>query len=71
VACHIYQENYRNDIKERTSDGFDKKIKESLNSDLRTSYIISDVLEMANIVEVIQVRNAGTGILIKRTRLLE
>lgn len=46
-------QNCRNDIRSRTPDGLDRRIKEKLNTDLRTANIISDVLEKADIVEVI------------------
>jgi hypothetical protein len=64
-------QNCRNDVRERTPDGLDKRIKESLNTDLRTANIISDVLEQAGIVEVIHVINPRTGRTVKGTRLLE
>lgn len=63
-------QNCRNDKKERTPDGLDKRIKERLNSDLRTANIISDVLEKAGIVKVIQVKNPETKRMVKGTKLL-
>jgi hypothetical protein len=60
-------QNCRNDVRERTPDGLDRRIKERLNINLRTANIISDVLEKAGIVEVIQ----RTGRTVKRTKLLE
>lgn len=63
-------QNCRNDVRERTPDGLDRRIKESLHTDLRTANIISDVLEKAGIVEVIRVINSQTGRGVKGTRLL-
>ena len=64
-------QNCRNDVKERTPDGLDRRIKESLNSDLRTANIISDVLESAGIVDIILIRNPKTGRNVKGTRLIQ
>jgi hypothetical protein len=60
-------QNCRNVVRERTPDGLDKRIKERLNTNQRKANIISDVLEKAGIVEVIQ----RTGRTVKRTKLLE
>lgn len=65
------QQNCRNDVRERTPDGLDKRIKENLDTDLRTANIISDVLKQAGIVEVIPVKNPQTGRTVKGTKLLE
>lgn len=64
-------QNCRNDVRERTPDGLDRRIKERLNSDLRTANIISDVLADASVVEIIQIENARTGRMVKATRLLQ
>lgn len=64
-------QNCRNDIRIRTPDGLDRRIKEYLNTDLRTANIISDVLAEAGIAEVIAVVNPATGRDVKGTRLLE
>ncbi|MDD2211715.1 MAG: hypothetical protein PHV56_01865 [Clostridia bacterium] len=40
-------QNCRNDIRSRTPDGLDLRIKDYLNTDLRTANIISDVLAEA------------------------
>lgn len=64
-------QNCRNDIRIRTPDGLDRRIKEYLNTDLRTANIISDVLAEAGIVEVIGVANPATGRHVKGTRLLD
>jgi len=40
-------QNCRNDVRGKTSDGLDRRIKESLNTDLRTANIISDALKLA------------------------
>jgi hypothetical protein len=64
-------QNCRNNIRSRTPDGMDRRIKEYLNTDLRTANIISDVLANAEIVEVITVFNPKTGRRIKGTRLFE
>ena len=66
----ILPQNCRNDVRERTPDGLDRRIKESLDTDLRTGNIISEVLEKAGIVEVIQALNSRTGRSVKGTRLL-
>jgi len=62
-------QNCRNDIKERTPDGLDRRIKEYLKSDLRTANIITDVLESAGIARNITVVNPSTGRFIKGTKL--
>lgn len=64
-------QNSRNLCVNQMPDGLDKKIKEALNSNLRTANIISDVLKDAEIVEVIKIVNPKTGRNIKATRLLE
>lgn len=64
-------QNCRNDVRERTPDGLDKCIKESLNTNLRTANIISDVLRDAGIVEITQVRNPQTDRSVKGTKLLQ
>lgn len=71
--CEDYTlpQNCRNDIRERTPDGLDRRIKSYLGTDLRTANIISDVLANAGIVEVVKMENPATGRLVKGTRLLE
>lgn len=64
-------QNCRNDIRERTPDGLDRRIKETLNTDLRTANLISDVLKLADIVEIFKVLNPKTGRRIKGTKLLQ
>ncbi|MBN2489132.1 MAG: hypothetical protein JXA98_08895 [Methanosarcinaceae archaeon] len=64
-------QNCRNDIRERTPDGLDKRIKERLNTNLRTANIISDVLKSAGIVEIVQVINPHTNRIVKGTKLLQ
>jgi hypothetical protein len=64
-------QNHRNVVWENTPDGLDKRIKESLNTDQRRANIISDVLEEAGIVEIIQVINPKTGRTVKGTKLLQ
>jgi hypothetical protein len=64
-------QNCRNDIRARTPDGLDLRIKEYLDTDLRTANIISDVLAEAGVVEVVTVMNPRTGRMIKTTKLLE
>lgn len=63
-------QNSRNASKDKTPDGLDKRIKDSLNIDLRTANIISDVLKESGIVEIITVENHITGRGVKGTRLL-
>ena len=63
-------QNSLNASKEKTPDGLDRRIKEMLNTDLRTANIISDVLKKAGIVEVIKVENQISGRDVKGTRLL-
>lgn len=63
-------QNSRNDIVDRTPDGLDKRIKESLKTDLRTANIVSDVLEEASIAKVVSVVNPNTGKSVKGTKLL-
>ena len=62
-------QNCRNDIRARTPDGLDLRIKEYLDTDLRTANIISDVLSEAGIVEVVTVMNPKTGRKVKGTKL--
>lgn len=71
--CHdcTLPQNCRNDIRERTPDGLDRRIKEYLGTDLRTANIISDVLSNAGIVQVVKMENPVTGRLVKGARLLE
>lgn len=64
-------QNCRNDVRERTPDGLDKRIKESLNTNLRTGNIISDVLRDAGIIQITQVRNPQTHRSVKGTKLLQ
>lgn len=64
-------QNSRNAIRENTPDGLDKCIKESLNTNLRTGNIISDILKEAEIVEIIRVENPNTGRIVKGTKLLQ
>jgi hypothetical protein len=64
-------QNSRNDIMERTPDGLDKRIKEFLNTNLRTANIISDVLADAGIAEIVLIENPKTGRLIKGTKLCQ
>ncbi len=67
----ILPQNSRNDLRERTPDGLDRRIKERLNTDLRTANIISDVLEQSGIVKITQVRNQQTNRAVKGTELLK
>ena len=64
-------QNCRNDIRVRTPDGLDRRIKDVLNTDLRTANIVSDVLAECSIVKIVKVVNPDTGRLIKGTRLLD
>jgi len=64
-------QNSRSAVRESTPDGLDRRIKESLDSDLRTANIISDVLRDAGIVQIVQVRNPRTDRFIRGTRLLQ
>lgn len=64
-------QNCRNDIRERTPDGLDRRIKDALNTDLRTANIVSDVLAECSIVKIVKVVNPNTGRLIKGTRLID
>lgn len=64
-------QNCRNDIRSRTPDGLDRRIKDYLNTDLRTANIISDVLAEAGVVEIVSVINPETGRRVKGTRLRE
>ena len=61
----------RNASRQCTPDGLDRRIKERLDTDLRTGNIISDVLADAGAVCVIKMRNPDTGRMIKATRLLD
>jgi len=63
-------QNCRNDVRERTPDGLDRRIKESLNTDLRTANIISDVLKLAGIVKIVPAKNPQTRRIVKGTKLL-
>lgn len=62
-------QNCRNDVRERTPDGLDRRLKVCLKTDLRMANIISEVLEKAGIVEVVQVKNPQTGRTVKGTKL--
>lgn len=61
--------NCRNDLRLRPPDGLDRRIKEVLNTDLRTANIISDILAECGIVEIVQVVNPQTGRMVKGPRL--
>jgi len=61
----------RNARREYTPDGLDRRIKERLDSDLRTANIISDILAEAGVVEVRNIPNPATGRMIKATKLLD
>jgi len=64
-------QNSLNAIRERTPDGLDRRIKDYLQTNLRTANIISDILAVAGIVEITQAINPHTGRQVKGTRLLE
>ncbi|RQD75864.1 MAG: hypothetical protein D5R97_05370 [Candidatus Syntrophonatronum acetioxidans] len=64
-------QNSRNDIRKRTTDGLDLRLKEALATDLRMANIISDVLARAQISEIGRVENPATGRMVKGTRLKE
>jgi hypothetical protein len=64
-------QNSLNDIRSRTPDGMDRRIKEYLDTNLRTANIISDVLAEADIVKDVTVINPATGRNVKGTRLLK
>lgn len=63
-------QNCRNDIRDRTPDGLDRRMQERLNTDLRMANIISDVLSQAAVVEIVEVANPETGRMVKGSRLL-
>ncbi len=63
-------QNCKNDVRRKTPDGLDLRIKNSMDFDTRTANIISDVLADAGIVKVIQIINSRTGRSIKATHLL-
>jgi len=67
----ILPQNSRNDIRKRTPDGLDLRLKEALGTDLRMANIISDVLARAQIAEIVEVENPATGRMVKGTRLKE
>lgn len=67
---HTLPQNCRNDIRERTPDGLDRRIKDYLDTDLRTANIMTDVLEASGIVQNVQVPSPSTGRDIKGTQLL-
>jgi|GEM_PF-1621074 len=70
-ATKTLPQNCRNDVRGRTPDGLDKRIKGSLNTNLRTANIVSDVLKLAGIVEIVQVINPQTNRRVKGTKLLQ
>jgi hypothetical protein len=63
--------NCRQLKRDDTPDGLDRRIKDTLQTDLRTANIISDVLEQAGIVEVIKITNLTSGREVNGTRLLK
>jgi len=67
---HTLPQNCRNDIRDRTPDGLDRRIKDYLATDLRTANIVTDVLESSGIVQNVQVPSPSTGRDIKGTQLL-
>jgi hypothetical protein len=62
-------QNCRNDTRENTPEGLDLRIKEFLDSDLRTANIITDVLESVGIASNVFVANPETGHSVKGTQL--
>lgn len=66
----ILPQNARNLVAEETPDGLDRRIKERLESNLRTANIISDVLEEVGVVKVKLRENPNTGRSIKYTELI-
>ncbi|WP_321508480.1 PQQ-binding-like beta-propeller repeat protein [uncultured Methanoregula sp.] len=62
-------QNCRDDTRENTPDGLDLRIKEYLDSDLRTANIITDLLESVGIASNIQVPSEKTGHLLKGSQL--
>jgi len=64
-------QNCRNDTRDGTPDGLDRRIKEKLNNDKRMANVISDVLAVAGIVSVVKVINPETDRQVKSTRLEE
>ncbi len=69
APCQTLPQNCRNDTRENTPEGFDLRIKEYLDSDLRTANIITDVLESVGIASNVNVRNPESGREIKGSRL--
>ena len=63
-------QNSRNTARKQTPDSLDRRIKEYLDTDLRTANIISVVLEEAGVVKVVKVVNPPTGRNVKGTTLL-
>ncbi|MEH7178278.1 hypothetical protein [Neobacillus vireti] len=64
-------QNCRNDVRSRTPDGLDYRIKNRMGSDLRTANIISDILAEAGIVKITHIINPKTGRSIKASQLLK
>ena len=62
-------QNCRNDIREKTPDGLDRRLKEYYMDHLRRANIISDVLALSGIVDIIQTENPSTGNIVQGTRL--
>lgn len=69
-SSKILPQNSRNASREKTPEGLDKKIKEVLNTDLRTANIISDILKDVAIVDIIDVESPVTRRRVKGTKLL-
>ncbi|MCX5855932.1 MAG: hypothetical protein NTZ24_15420 [Deltaproteobacteria bacterium] len=67
---HTLPQNCRNDIREKTPDGLDRRIKDYLGTDLRTANIVTDILETSGIARSVQVLSPSTGRDIKGTQLL-
>ena len=64
-------QNCRNNIRSKTPDGLDYRIKNRMGSDLRTANIISDILAEAGIVKITHIINPKTGRRIKASQLLK
>lgn len=64
-------QNCRNLSRFKCPDGLDKRIKDMMQSDLRTANIISDVLASIGVVEIIKKENPTSGRMIKTTVLKE
>ncbi|MED2974281.1 hypothetical protein P4361_18795 [Fictibacillus sp. B-59209] len=62
-------QNSRKDIKDRTPDGLDHRIKDRMKNNMMTACFVSNILAEAGIVEIVTIKNPTTSRMVKGTKL--